>query len=361
MVQDNWRLCQKCEGLYFAGGPRSSCPAGGEHAHQAGTSYVLSDSAPSLPTQARIIDSEGVGLSIIYPAPPEGGGGNTGISVVSKGAFDVDGVNPCGISVETDGVGVGLQVKVQDGPGVASRSEGGRGVVGYSKTLDGVQGTSQGGTGIFGEGPQYGVHGKSGAGSAVYGEQTEGGDGVTGRSATGTGVAGVSSRGTGVYGRCDSDFGKAALFEGNVEVTGDICLKNADCAEDFDVADEIVEPGSVMVVQDDGSLRECESAYDKRVAGVASGAGRYRPALVLDHRNDDPGRRLPIALVGKVYCKVDATFGAIEAGDLLTTSPTRGHAMKAMNREAAFGTVIGKALQALPSGTGLIPVLVALQ
>ena len=48
-------------------------------------------------------------------------------------------------------------------------------------------------------------------------------------------------------------------------------------------------------------------------------------------------------------------------GDLLTTSPTLGFAMKAMDPLNAFGTVIGKALQPLPSGQGLIPILVALQ
>jgi hypothetical protein len=55
----------------------------------------------------------------------------------------------------------------------------------------------------------------------------------------------------------------------------------------------------------------------------------------------------PIALMGKVLCKVDATQAPINVGDLLTTSPTAGHAMKADNPEKAFGTVIGKALSSL--------------
>jgi hypothetical protein len=62
-----------------------------------------------------------------------------------------------------------------------------------------------------------------------------------------------------------------------------------------------------------------------------------------------------------VYCKVDAGYGAIEAGDLLTTSPTSGHAMRTSDPARAFGAVIGKALQPLSDGVGLIPVLVALQ
>jgi hypothetical protein len=54
--------------------------------------------------------------------------------------------------------------------------------------------------------------------------------------------------------------------------------------------------------------------------------------------------------------KADASYGAILAGDLLTSSPTPGHAMVAI--EAPPGTVIGKALEPLESGTGLIRVLV---
>jgi hypothetical protein len=66
-------------------------------------------------------------------------------------------------------------------------------------------------------------------------------------------------------------------------------------------------------------------------------------------------------LLGKVYCKVDAQFAAISVGDLLTTSPTPGHAMKAADPSKAFGAVIGKAMGPLNEGQGLIPILIALQ
>ena len=65
--------------------------------------------------------------------------------------------------------------------------------------------------------------------------------------------------------------------------------------------------------------------------------------------------------MGKVFCKVDAQFGAIEVGDLLTTSPTPGHAMKTSDPFKAFGAVIGKALRPFTAGRGLIPILIALQ
>ena len=154
----------------------------------------------------------------------------------------------------------------------------------------------------------------------------------------------------------------AAFFEGNVVVTGDIILTNAaDCAEDFDVAEAALdEPGTVMVLGADGRLEPCSRAYDKRVVGVVSGAASFRPGIVLDKRCDLAGRR-PIALMGKVFCKVDAAHGKIEVGDLLTTSPTEGHAMRADSVAAAFGAVIGKAMQPLDQACGLIAVLVALQ
>ncbi len=46
-------------------------------------------------------------------------------------------------------------------------------------------------------------------------------------------------------------------------------------------------------------------------------------------------------------------------GDLLTTSTTPGHAMKAT--DDVPGTVLGKAMRSLSSGRGLIPVVVISQ
>lgn len=143
--------------------------------------------------------------------------------------------------------------------------------------------------------------------------------------------------------------------------SGDIRLSGADCAENFSIGQEQeICPGSVMVVGDADHLEICERAYDKRVAGVVSGAGNYRPGILLDKGNDSPDS-VPLALVGKVYCQVDADYGPIQVGDMLTTSPTAGHAMKVSDPGQAFGAVLGKALREHTSGKGLIPILVALQ
>jgi hypothetical protein len=142
---------------------------------------------------------------------------------------------------------------------------------------------------------------------------------------------------------------------------GDIILAGGDCAEDFDVSEsEQVEPGTVMVMNREGLLEPCRQAYDKRVTGVVSGAGDLRPGIVLD-KQQGRSSRVPIALLGKVYCKADAEYGAIEVGDLLVTSPTPDHAMRASDPIRAFGAVIGKALGGLESGRSLLPILVSLR
>ena len=68
-----------------------------------------------------------------------------------------------------------------------------------------------------------------------------------------------------------------------------------------------------------------------------------------------------VTLGSWAYCKVDADVAPVEVGDLLTTSPTRGHAQKATDRARSLGTVIGKAMAPLASGRGVVPVLVGLQ
>lgn len=214
----------------------------------------------------------------------------------------------------------------------------------------GVVGESKGGDGIFGTGAHNGVVGRSAAAehSGVWADNTGAGYGVAGTSAAGIGVFASGGR-------------LAAQFVGDVEVSGDIRLVNADCAEHFDITGErSVEPGTVMIIDDTGGLQHSERPYDKRVAGVIAGAGNYRPAIILDNQNSS-SRRQPIALIGKAYCKVDAQYSPVEVGDLLTTSPTPGHAMKADDPLKAFGAVIGKALGPLREGLGMIPILIALQ
>ena len=148
---------------------------------------------------------------------------------------------------------------------------------------------------------------------------------------------------------------------GTLSVATDVILTGADCAEHFDVVqDAVCEPGTVMAIGVSGALNASAQAYDKKVAGVVSGAGHFRPGIVLDTQHSDK-KRPAVALFGKVYWRVDAQYAPFEVRDLLTTSDTVGHAMKACDPVRAFGAVVGKALGNLTDGCGLIPILIALQ
>ena len=297
---------------------------------------------------------------------------NVGVAAESQNAEAMNAVSHsskhAALIAINDAGGVGLHGRSGPNVGLLGESKTGRGVHGVSNTNFGVSGISNGFPGVSGTSLNgRGAEGLSTNREGVVGISKQS-TGVFGFSeASGAGVMGQSTNGVGIHGKG----GKlAGFFEGHVEVTGnievtgvgsDIRLINADCAEDFDVSGEIkVEPGTVMVLGDEGTLFESQQAYDKRVAGVISGAGDYKPAIVLDGGKSS-GNRQPIALMGKVFCKVDAQVGTIQVGDLLTTSPTAGHAMVASEPVRAFGTIIGKALRPLVSGTGLIPILVALQ
>ena len=130
----------------------------------------------------------------------------------------------------------------------------------------------------------------------------------------------------------------------------------ADVAEYFP-APEDPEPGTVMTIDPAGAskLRSSGKAYDTTVAGIVSTA----PGVSLGTKEDGNDGEKLIAVAGRVPCKVDASYAPITPGDLLTTSDTPGHAMKAT--DPAIGTILGKALEPLDAGTGTIEVLVTLQ
>ncbi len=151
--------------------------------------------------------------------------------------------------------------------------------------------------------------------------------------------------------------GDGVITAGVLQITG-----GADLVESFDTREASIEPGSVLVIDPSapGALRLACSPYDERVAGVASGANGVRPGLRLGQAGTLDGDT-PVALTGRVWVRSSAENGAIEPGDLLTTSATPGHAMRATDRERAFGAVLGKALTGLTDERGMVLVLVGLQ
>ncbi len=144
-----------------------------------------------------------------------------------------------------------------------------------------------------------------------------------------------------------------------VEITG-----GSDLAEPFEVAGGTdIAPGTVVCIDpaNPGQLKRSTKPYDRTVAGIVSGGNGVNTGIMMSQTGSKADGSHPVALTGRVYCYVDASYGAIEPGDLLTTSRTAGHAMKASDSSRSHGAIIGKAMTALSSGRGLILVLVTLQ
>ncbi len=144
-----------------------------------------------------------------------------------------------------------------------------------------------------------------------------------------------------------------------LEITG-----GADLSEQFEINSPEPEPGMIVSIDPahPGELVLSSSAYDRRVAGIISGAAGVNPGMVMGQRGSLAHGRHPVALTGRVYCRMDADAGgSIEPGDLLTTSSRPGHGMKAGDPARAHGATFGKAMTPLARGTGLVLVLVSLQ
>jgi len=136
----------------------------------------------------------------------------------------------------------------------------------------------------------------------------------------------------------------------------------ADVAEPFDISTKEIPKGAVVVIDDEnpGLLKMSARCYDKRVAGIVSGANGVNPGLTLRQEGVAEGGQ-NVALSGRVYALADASNGPVKPGDLLTTSANPGYCMRVTDHARAQGAVIGKAMSSLPAGKGLVLVLVTLQ
>ncbi len=161
----------------------------------------------------------------------------------------------------------------------------------------------------------------------------------------------------------------ACLPDGTIQLSGHnvsvpvlTITGGSDLAEPFQMSGEKIAEGSVVIIDEEnpGRLKQATSAYDTRVAGIVSGANGVNAGIALHQEGMWEGGQ-NVALTGRVFAKVDATFGAIKPGDLLTTSDTPGHAMKVLNHDRARGAILGKAMTSLNEGQGMVLVLVSLQ
>jgi len=178
------------------------------------------------------------------------------------------------------------------------------------------------------------------------------GDGVA--SGTVRNIAVIDANGLSVNGNVTTS--------GNANVRSITIRGGADLAEPFAMSHSGVEPGSVVVIDEKnpGKLKASTRAYDKKVAGIVSGANGIRPGISMIQEDMlEAGEN--VALSGRVYVKADTSAGPIEPGDLLTTSSTAGRAMKAADHDQAQGAIIGKAMTPLTEGEGMVLVLVTLQ
>ena len=280
---------------------------------------------------------------------------------------------------------------------------GGIGVIGLTNSSDG--------TGVFGtmnasSGQGFGVNGTtfSDEGIGVIGNRVNsiasgfGGGGVRGLTSAANfvftyGTAGVATASTGsavgIFGQTFSPNGTAGLFanvaggniilggvgqpentvfrvdgHGTVFADGGFQPNGADFAESMAVTGDRSRyaAGDLLVIDPTASSRLAlaQQPYSTLVAGIYS----TKPGLLGSNRKVDestPQNEVPLAVVGIVPCKVTAENGPIQTGDLLVTSSTSGHAMKGTDRSKMLGAVVGKALEPLPAGKGVIQVLVTLQ
>jgi hypothetical protein len=150
---------------------------------------------------------------------------------------------------------------------------------------------------------------------------------------------------------------------GNLFVRGSVNPWGADFAEMLPAQDGL-EPGDVLAIGRDGRLALSNQPYQDSLAGVHS----TKPALLGGAQDGaDLTGKIPLAVAGIVPVKVTDENGPIAPGDLLTSSSTPGRAMKASKLRVggvAFypsGVILGKALEPLASGEGVVEALVILQ
>jgi hypothetical protein len=345
-------------------------------------------------TAVRVESTQGIGL--------QGTGQVYGIYGTNTGAAQGSGYG--GYFESTTGIGVyGSSTAISTltnlyAPGVYGRSQHGVGVFGGATTGSGVYGTSSG-RGLTGVGQSHGVFGStSGApqGSGYGGYFTSNtGIGVHGRSTAqisgsnlfAPGVYGYSQNGAGVMGEAGSGPGSVAgffagnvLVDGNLHIDGNLTATGSKVGYVVDVArnddTEALAQGDLVVITGVTDpvlgaipvplVRKADVAASTAVVGVVDLAYRVDDTepglpLALDEAGIiQPGDYLTIVTLGAFQAiKVDASYGAIRPGDLLVSSPTPGHAMRA--DDPRMGTVIGKALDSLETGTGAIAVMVTLQ
>ena len=144
------------------------------------------------------------------------------------------------------------------------------------------------------------------------------------------------------------------FFNGGTQTGG------ADVAEAFDVTGNVdaYEPGDVLAIAEDAdrTVQKSQKAYSSLVVGVYA----TKPGVLMTEESIDSDLegKVPMGVVGVIPTKVCDENGPIRRGDILVSASRPGYAMKADLNLLKPGQAIGKALQELSGGTGMIKVLV---
>ena len=252
-----------------------------------------------------------------------------------------------GLSTATSGLAAGV------GGTALSPNAAGVGALNFAST---------GGTGLFAA--------TAGAGSTAVEAHAVGTSGST------LGIHATTSDSTGAAALLDNDasgnivVGRVGPSGGHVNVfrvdgtgrgffNGGTQSSGADFAESVGVRGERLqyEPGDLLVIDQAAGRRLMLSqrAYSTRVAGIYSTKPGVLATTHSIDESDAIAEEIPLAIVGIVPCKVTADNGPIAPGDLLVTSSMPGYAMKGTNRRRMLGAVVGKALEPLREGKGVIP------
>lgn len=270
------------------------------------------------------------------------------------------------------------------------------------------RGTGGSGIGVWGShaGSGWGIYGSSVSGYGIYGNSTNNiGIVGSGGSSSASGYGGYFVGYNGLYASATNSAGRAVLTNGTLQVSGagedtripaGNNLYNMDDPDDtyLSVDDNFQITGTCLgctmafvgqnddgVALEPGDLVAISGVSGEKMAGKpvlrvrrASGArasailgvveGHYQP----DKGGDGtlaveavaPGSYLTIITHGIASVKVDASTAPIQPGDLLVAASS-GAATKAPASAKSDGTVIGKALEPLASGTGSILVLITAQ
>ena len=247
---------------------------------------------------------------------------------------------------------------------------------GPSIGITGISGNNEGGDsyGVLGHSNHVGVRGQAsgrgGAGAGVLGASRFGAGGVF---ASEHGFSLVADGSGALIRGYDKNLnmmgnGKALLVKGSAEFQGRITIKGeynkegfpAGFVELFEVDEvEYVSPGDILIASDKGGalLSRSRKSYSTSVVGVVSG----NPYISINNSGKEE-KVYPVALTGKVLCKVDARNNPVNPGDLIVASDVAGCGMAGrIDSFDKIGSVIGKALERLEDGVDLIPVFITHQ